>query len=336
MMKKSTLLLVLVLAAGFIGGCGTVKRVSIESNPQNALIMTHEKENVDDSFFVDYRDPTPGEYRVNIWGKEKKVYVTAEKRGYKASTQVVTKETGPRLSFDLERIEGVPEKVFEKENLAAGTFGLLPVDIEVLIYSGAGNVGKKKFSAEKSGAVTDTLFTSLLEVFKENDRVRQVIAPGVPLMEEWGRVSGPLKDFVTGLNIRRLGYYGLPPLIDEKVEAFGDFRGKLVGEGDGNPPYLLYIWGKCVSETKGRKAANLILGVLGGAMSGIYPYMLYDPSAFEPRSGTLVVFYVIDAVTSEVLYIEPRYFRADISKAKGMEAVVGNLSRFPDPAGPGR
>lgn len=79
-MRKTTLILVLVLAAGFIGGCGSVKRIAIESNPQNALILTHEKEKVDDSFFVGYCDPTPGEYRVNIWGKEKKVYVTAEKR----------------------------------------------------------------------------------------------------------------------------------------------------------------------------------------------------------------------------------------------------------------
>lgn len=329
-MKKIGLILVLALAAGFIGGCGTVKRVTIESNPQNALVMTHEKDNVDDSFFVDYCEPTPGEYSINIWGKEKKVYVTAEKRGYKASTQVVTKETGPRLSFSLERMEDVPETVFEKKNLVTGTFDLLPPDVDVLIYSGAGNVGKKKFSAEKSEAVTNTFFATLSEAFKENERVRRVIAPGAPLMEEWNNVSGPLTDFVTGLNLKRLDFYCLPPYIDEKVEAFKAFREKLAGKSDGESPYFLYVWGKCVSETKGRKAANLILGVLGGAMSGIYPHMLYNPSAFEPRSGTLVVFYVIDAVSSEVLFIEPRYFRADISKPKGMANVVGIISRFPD------
>ncbi|MCP5108821.1 MAG: hypothetical protein GY950_35890, partial [bacterium] len=328
-MKKIMLIAALAAAAVLITGCGTVKKVNIQSNPPNALVMVHENENVDESFFVDYCDPTPGLYSVNLWGKEKIRYVTAEKRGFRPATQAVTKETGPQLSFDLQPIEGVPEKVFKKENLLSGTFDLLPVRVDVKIHSGIGALGKQKFNPELSDTVSENFYNALGSAVKENQRIYSPPIQDEGLLEEWGGLSGKLKDFASKLNIKRLDYYGTPPYIEKKVDGFKGFTGKLVN-GNGKPSdYLLYIWGKCVSETKGRKTGNILMGLLGAAMHGVNPTMYYNPSAFNPTTGTLVVLYVIDAATSEVLYIEPIYFRRDISKDKGMAAVVDVISQFP-------
>jgi hypothetical protein len=328
-MRKITLVFVLLSAALLIGGCGTVKKVTIESDPSKALVMTHENEKVDDSFFIDYCDPTPGQYRISLWGKNSKVYVTAEKRGYKAATREVTKDSGTALSFKLDRIEGVPETVFDEKNLQSGTFYLLPTDVEVFIHTGAGRLGKQKFSAELSKTVANNFFAELTNVFKTNDRVKLPPASVDPLTAEWSDISTPLTTYLKTLKVKRLNYYGTPPYIEEEVEGFKVFTEKLNGQSESNPPYLLYIWSKCISETKGRKTANLLLGVLGAAMSGLNSTYIYDPSAFNPTSGTLVVLYVIDAVTSEVLYIEPRYFRVDISKEKRLKQVAGLIGQFP-------
>jgi hypothetical protein len=328
-MKKATIILAVLAAALMIGGCGTVKKVNIESNPSKALVISHENEKVDDSFFINYYDPTPGQYRFNFWGKNSKVYVTAEKRGYKAETREVTKDSGTALSFNLERIEGVPEKVFDEENLKTGTFYLLPTDVEVLIHTGAGRLGKQKFSAEMSKTVSDNFFAALQDAVQSNEHMKLPTSPDDPVIEKWGTISEPLNKYLKTLKVKRLKFYSTPPYIDKKVEGFSKFRENLNGQNGSEVPYLLYIWSKCISETKGRKTANLLLGVLGGAMSGINPTFIYDPSAFNPTSGTLVVLYVIDAATSEVLYIEPRYFRVDISKEKHLKKVADLIGLFP-------
>ena len=317
-------------AAILIGGCGSVKKISIESNPTKALVMSHENEKVDDSFFVDYFDPTPGQYNISLWGNKGKRYVTAEKRGYKAATREVSKESGTSLSFQLDRIEGVPETVFDEKNLRSGTFYLLPTNVEVFVHTGAGRLGKQKFSAELSKTVTDNFFTRLATAFKSNTHVELPVTPGDgAVLEEWDNIAGPLKNYLQTLKVRRLKYYGRPPYIDKKVKGFSLLREKLNGKNGAEAPYLIYVWSKCISETKGRKTANLLLGLLGAAMTGINSNFVYDPSAFNPTSGTLVVLYVIDAVTSEVLYIEPRYFQVDISKEKHLIQVADLIGKFP-------
>lgn len=325
--SKKVLFVVSIALIGF--GCGTTKQFKIESVPGQALVMVHESEQLEDSNYVVYGEETPTRQSINFWGEQNEYYVTAEKRGYEPKTRLVTKESQPFVSFNLEKIPGISAQVFRKDNLHTGKFTLLPPSMEVIIHSGVGRLDKKTLSPELSDEVSTKLQVELSGALQQN---RQFVIPDYSqqsLLEDWSSFSDGFKDNIIKFNVKRLNYYSRPPYIGSQVSGFKEFIDNLKKCTGNDIKYLLYIWGKCISETKGRKTGNIILSILGAAVQGINPSVFYDPSAFTPDSGTLVVLYVIDAGTSEVLYIEPRYFDRDISKVKGLNEVVKVLCRFP-------
>ncbi|MCX5844380.1 MAG: hypothetical protein NT022_11680 [Deltaproteobacteria bacterium] len=248
--------LIIFFAGVSLTACGTSKSYVMDSNPKGALIIQHDKPVIEESFILNvmYRGETPTQADVRFFGSIDTYYFTAEKRGYAPSIQKVTKESDlATITFNMNRIEGVPTEIFKKENLLSGKFVLLPTDVEVIIHSGIGRMDKKKSFSETAK-----------------------------------------------------------------------------GQTGSDPSYLIYIWARCISETKGRKIGNIFVGTAAAARASIRPAFYYDPSAFNPDSGTMAVIYVIDANTSEVLYIEPRDFGYDITDPDDLNKVADILSKFPN------
>jgi hypothetical protein len=328
----TVLMLFVVVSSVFIGGCGTTKNFAIQSSPEGALIIKHDAKEVDESskWSIAYCGETPGEKKVTFIGDDE-YYFTAEKRGYKASTQPVTKESDTAISFNLEKIDGVPEKTFEKDNLQYGSFIILPPDLEVIIHSGIGRMDKMEKSSEKSKVVSEQFYSEFIKAIGQNNnkQIRHLAIFEESIKNDWGKNSSDLNDYILKLSIERLNYYSLPPFITAKVEGFETLIDRIKEEVESDNTYLLYIWGKCISETKGRKAGNIIFSILGPTVAAANPSAIYDPTAFGSSTGTTMVLFVIDAKTSEVLFIEPRYLNYDITDFDNLVKAASIISRFP-------
>lgn len=327
------ILMFVLINVVFIGGCGTTKNFVIQSNPKGALIMSHCKMSaLDESIYIDYCGETPAEKKVTFWGDNEYLF-TVEKRGYSASTQRVTKDSDTTISFHLDRIEGVPKEIFRKDSLLSGTFLLLPPDVEVVIHSGIGRMDKMEKSSEKSKVVSEQFYTELIKVISQNNnkQINHLAILEESLKNDWETLLSDLNDYILKLNNERLNYYSLPPFITAKVEGFETLIDRIKEEVESDNTYLLFIWGKCISETKGRKAGNIILSILGPAVAVANPAAIYDPTAFGSSTGTTMVLFVIDAKTSEVLFIEPKTFsHFDITNFDHLKKVANTLSMFPN------
>jgi len=330
--NRSFKISLIIFTCVLLTACGTSKQFVIDSDPKGALIIQHDKPVIEESFFfnVTYRGETPTQGDALFIGSIETYYFTAEKRGYSPSIQKVTKESDlATITLNLNRIEGVPIETFKKENLLSGKFVLLPADTEVIIHSGVGRLDKKEYSPEISKKVTEDFNGALTMAFTDSQS-KQVSVSSDSLKKDWEALAGELKAYLLKLNYKRLNYYSLPPYINAKVAAFKAFSEAAKGQTGSDPSYLLYIWARCISETKGRKIGNVLVGAASTGMAFANPGYYYDPSAFNPDSGTMVVMYVIDANTSEVLYIEPRDFGYDITDPDDLKKVADIVSRFPN------
>jgi len=316
--------------------CGTTtKNFVMDSNPKGALVVVQPKEGSPSLLvkgdLVMKETPlceTPATVTVRLMSDTTKATLVAEKRGYTSSSYEVNKDSAEAVFFDLKRIDGVPEATFKKEDLASGRYSLLPAFVEVHIRSGVGRLDKVELSPEASQKVTEELNAELVNTLGGNNKQIYQAAIDASLKTDWQNLSTNLNKYVLKLNANRLQYYSLPPYITSNVEGFKPFIERFNNQQGNDKPYLLYVWSKCITQTTGRQVGNLILsGLAPVAAAGSYS-LVYDPTAFLPNSGTLVVIYVIDAKTSEVVHIEQRVF-SDITDGDALRAMASAIGKFP-------
>jgi len=343
MNKKYRVILVSIIALLTVGmsACGTKKPFLVDSNPQGAMIVaTPMEDKVNwtrvNGLYVFSETPlgeTPKDVVVNFSKDTETIHLTVEKRGYTAAHSVLDLNAAPNLSFDLERIDGVSEKIFTKDELASENYAILPPYVGVYIHSGVGNLDKTEFSVDISREVTENISAELSTVVDGSNKQMAYINMDEALSDEWQNFSDRLNSYLLKLNKKRLPYYSLPPLVSSQVKGFEPFLEKLTKQPGNDRPYLVYAWSKCVSETTGRKVGNVVFGILGAATTGVYAGMgqsfYYDPTAFNPDSGTLTILFVIDAKTSEVVHMEHRVF-ADITKESACKKMATDIGKFPE------
>jgi hypothetical protein len=338
-MSKSASLVLLVVMTMVASACGTTRHFIVDSNPKGALILVQPEEGFvnsgERSIFVETpMGVTPSPLPITFIGDKCKVKFTAEKRGYTASTSLATKESGTVIFLDLKRIAGVPDAVpFKKEDLSTGTFTLLPPYVEVLIHSGLGRVDKKEYSPEVSQKVAHDLNDELAKTCDNgNNQLRRSVMDDAQ-EKDWSALTVSMNKYLSKLNAKRLSYYSLPPYLNNNVDGFKTFITSYKKKAGIDSRYLVYMWSKCVTETKGRLVGNFAMAILGGVVKtdaqarGHSFY--YDPSAFDPDSGTLVTWYVIDTKTSEVVYINQQVF-PDITDADYLKNLASVAGKFPE------
>jgi len=200
--------------------------------------------------------------------------------------------------------------------------------VEVHIRSGVGRLDKVELSPEASQKVTEELNVELVNTIGGNNKQIYQAAIDASLKTDWQNLLLNLNKYLLKLGADRLPYYSLPPYVTANVEGFKPFIERFNNQPGNDKPYLLYLWNKCITETTGRQAGNLMLSVLGPVATVASRSYVYDPAAFLPNSGTLVVIYVIDAKTSEVVHIEQRVF-SDITDGDALRAMASAISKFP-------
>jgi hypothetical protein len=323
-------LLTIILTA-----CGMTKNLVMDSNPKGALVVVQPIEGSPSLLvkgdLVLKETPlceAPATVEVRFMSDATKATLIAEKRGYTSSSYEVNKDSAEAVFFDLKRIDGVPEATFKKEDLASGRYSLLPAFVEVHIRSGLGRLDKVELSPEASQKVTDELNAELGKTLDGDNKQIYQAAIDASLKTDWRNLSADLNKYVLKLNANRLQYYSLPPYVSANVEGFKPFIERFNDQPGNDKPYLLYVWSRCITETTGRQVGNVMLSVLGPVVAVANPSYVYDPTAFLPNSGTLVVIYVIDAKTSEVVHIEPRVF-SDITDGDALRAMASAIGKFP-------
>jgi len=326
----SALFLLLLTACGT-----TAKNLVVDSSPQRALVVVQPVEGFP-SLLVKGElvmretslGETPAAVEVRFMSDAAKVTLTAEKRGYASSSREVTKDSTVPVFFDLKRLDGVPEATFKPENLALESYSLLPTFVEVHIRSGVGRLDKVEFSPQSSRKVTEELNTELARTLASGSGQIHQVSIDASLQPDWQNIVTNLNAYLLQLNPTRLRYYSLPPYLNSKVGGFKPFIGRFSAQQGKDKPYFLYVWIKCIAETAGRKAGNILLSALGPVATVANRGYVYDPAAFLPNSGTLVVIHVIDAKSSEVVHIEQHAF-ADITDGEALRALAGAIGKYP-------
>lgn len=148
------------------------------------------------------------------------------------------------------------------------------------------------------------------------------------LKTDWPDLSLDLNKYLLKLNPNRLQHYSLPPYVTANVKGFKPFIERYGNQPGNEKTYLVYVWNKCITETKGRQIGNLLLTAVGPAVSAVNRSYIYDPAAFLPNTATLVFIHVIDAKTSEVVHIEKRVF-PDITNVDALRALADAIVKFP-------
>ncbi len=332
-MKRALFLGLLVLITMVASACGTTKNFIVDSNPKGSLILLQPEGGFvlsqDQSIHsVTPMGVTPKTTPITFIGDDTKAKFTVEKRGYTSATSLVTKESDTAIFFDLKRIDGVSEEVsFKKEDLSTGTFTLLPPFVEVIIHSGLGRMDKKEYSPEVSKKVTDDLTVELTKTCDGNNKIRRAIMDDTQ-GKDWSTLTKEMHKYLSNLNAERLPYYSLPPYLNSNVDGLNTFINSYKKQAGIDSRYLLYMSSKCVTETTGRSVGNFVLSVMGAA-NETASRGYYDPAAFNPDSGTLVTWYVIDTKTSEVVYIKQQVF-PDITDANYLKKLASVVCKFPE------
>lgn len=321
-----------------LSACGTTKNFAVDSNPKGALVVAKAKEGfpIVKGATV-YKDTplceTPTTFPITFMADSTKATLIAEKRGYTSASCDLDKTSAETVHFALQKIDGVPEATFKKEDLSSAQFTLLPLYVEVHVRSGVGRLDSLDLSPEASQKAMDELTAEVLKSLAGNSHIHPA-AIDAPLKTDWQTLTPDFNKYVLKLDANRLPYYSLPPYITTNVEGFRPFLGRLAVQPGNDRPYLLYVWSKCITETAGRQVGNVLFSILGAATAGYSTAAgtgfqhIYDPSAFAPDSGTLVMMCVIDAKTSEVVHIEQRVF-PDITDEDALKAMASNISTFP-------
>ncbi len=334
--KHGSKLLLSALSLLLLTACGTTaKNLVVDSSPQRALVVAQPVEGFPSMLVkgeLVMRETslgeTPAAVEVRFMSDAAKVTLTAEKRGYASSSREVTKDSTDPVFFDLKRIDGVPEATFKLENLAVESYSLLPAYVEVHVRSGVGRLDKVEFSPQSSRNVTEELNRELAKTLAGGSGRIHRAAIDASLQPDWHKMTTNLNTYLLQLNPKRLRYYSLPPYLNSKVEGFKPFIASFGAEEGNDQPYLLYVWSKCITETAGRKVGNALLSALGPVATVASRGYVYDPAAFLPNSGTLVVIHVIDAKSSEVVHIEQHTF-ADITDGESLRALAGAIGTYP-------
>lgn len=330
MTRRGVSLWIALIGIALLAGCGTTRRFTVESEPPGALIIQHSQAKLDGSASLATYGETPGAAKILFFGKDP-CYVTVEKRGYEPATAELSEGSADLVSLQMKPIPGVSQEAPDQEAARKGPYLLLPIDVTLQMRTGVGAVGHLEPAPGETARLTDELRKAVAERLATDDGRLQAAWPSSPqLLDAWPDVATPLHRILRGLRPALIAYRPRPPLLDE-VDSFAEAR-HLLGPEDTGGRYLLYVWCRSVAETKGRKIGN-VLAMLGDAVvqgvNGSYA-AVSNPAVFNPSSGTMILFCVVDASTSEVLLIVPYYLSGDLTKEPSIAAVADTIARFPN------
>jgi hypothetical protein len=327
-MNRSAILFLFLIV---VSGCS--KRVFMfTSVPGNSLVTVNSKRDttgITETVYI----KDPAEVKLFFLGKGDAYRIMANHRGYVPVSRIISKDSALKMTLAMQRVEGVSEIPYDTTKLLNASFLLLKPDIDITIRSGLGNFTKLNHSDELSRQATDSVYYFLEKT------VNNTPASFLPLKyseTSWNEVDPILVKYLVTLNGAKLPYYTYPPNILQFIKADTILLSRLSqASKEYRNPYFVYVWAKCVKESKGRIIGNIALTAAAAGVQGYnqamgnYYSTNWDPSAFTLQTGTKIVYFVIDPNTLEVVKIDQNYYDYDLTSTKNRKAFVNEILQYP-------
>lgn len=318
------------LVVGLSVACGTTREFTVDSRPAGALIIEHYEEQLDEDGLLETDGETPGTARM-VFFDESPRYLTVQRRGYEPATVRVDRGSPETVSLTLDRIPEISDEPPDRESALDSDFVLLPVDVELQMRTGVGALGHLEPAPLAAARLSEELRDALeSRLGAGRGRMRPAWTDGPEVLDGWDGINGGLHDVLRKLRLDMIPYLPRPPLLDP-VEGFAEMR-EMVRPEEVPPSHLLYVWCRAVSETKSRKIGNVVSMLAGGVVEGYNPSYasVSNPAVFTPSSGAVLLFYVIDAATSEVVTLVPYPIHGDLTHDDAVGQVAELIARFPN------
>jgi len=305
----------LVMTILFLSSCAT-RNFVCNSIPDHALVSVHIGPDLDSKSYITSTAETPANIKLQFLGKSDKYYLTAEKRGYLPVTTVVSKDSSLDKTFSLQKIEGVSDVIYPKENLKNATFYLLPPKINFLYHKGSGSFQRYEYSEKDSRKIREDY---MKEVSARNN-------PPLYLLNVAGKdgckaykdsLPNEMADYLADINAKRLNYYSKAPSLDSLIRKHGDLREALQSPPlANNHQYFVCISAKCIAQTAGRVVGEIFLT----AASSSYVATM--------DTGTTLSLYIIDAKTLEVVHVNSTFYKQNMAKPNDLKAVNDAVTKY--------
>ncbi len=325
----SSIVVILALMLS-IQGCST-RQFAVRSVPEGSLvIMGSVTDQLGYSRVVCGTSPVTK--KVNFIGKNAGYYIKTMARGYETDSIIVTKNSEPEVMVKMKRIESYKAEPEPSEYLKNADFYLMPVNTNIILHKGVGNLDRYERSDELSREAADSI-NKKLKTIGLTDHQQYISYEYFPDLSEWNKSSNILSEYLLKLKAELLMYYPLPPAIPENdlrlmtslLDAYHlspliDTTGKL----------LVYIWCKSIKPTTGRIAGNIAANLASGVVQGIgMTSYSYDPNAFNIDSSTLWIIFVIEPEKGRIIHISQHTMPFDITKPANRDKLVTILANLP-------
>jgi len=320
-MKKSSLLICCVTLL-LTSACSS-KKFIVSSYPDGAYIVG----------LGETTKELPVDETVMFLGKSDTYNFVAMKRGYVPDTVTVSKESPADVHIQLKCMEGIPPHIRKPMELSMENANLLPVNVEIVLHKGVGNLDKYEKSEELSEKARSDMNKELRDI-QSDTTIRLLSIRDNP---DWPLACAELEAYLQSLSSELLPYYPEAPSIAAILEKYTLLFSPVLDQlkQSDEEELLVYGWCKSVKPTTGRIIGNFSAAVAGGAVTGYetavygYPVSYSDPSVFALDNSTIFVAYIIDPCSGEVLETRQYVVPYDITKTDRLQKFARSIIMFP-------
>ena len=291
-----------------LSSCGTTRQFQVSTDPEGALLLRRDK------WAIEYPVKSPENEKVKFLTKSEVYDFIAMKRGYLPDTVTVNRESPAAVTMKMQRIADVTTELPPAPDLLKDRALLLPIDVEFVWHKGVGALDKYETDDEQSAKCAEELFKALTGKAVIKPLQTDKALPSFRIAQ-----NEALKECLFPLNPAYLNFYPKPVLVDAFVSA--EDMQVITGQfNTSDVKYLLYIYCKTVRPTAGRVVGNIAAGALAPVFT---PY--YNPTVFTRDNSTLVLFYIIDPKTHEVVEIRQIIKNYDIYKSEQIQKLAEEI-----------
>jgi len=274
---------------------------------------------------------TPVKKTVTFFGKGDTYSFVAMKRNYEPDTIFVTRESQETIDFNLKEISDIHSGSTRLNENADKKICLLPVDPEIFLHKGVGNLDKYEKSNDLSNEVEDSLNLKLSAICRDSG-MHYVCLKDLNEKIDWKLTRNELSNYLLSLDLNLLPYYAKPPALSESiVEKLSCANNHLEQEPLPDQPYWLYVWCKSIKPTSGRILGNIGANIGAGALQGyetaVYgrPTTYIDPDAFALDYQTIYMVAMIEPESGELLSLEQYQLPFELTSSKSQDSFVKTL-----------
>lgn len=301
----------------------------ITANPEGSLIRHQE--------YIDYsnlgesgKEEIP--CKIMFAGKKARSGFVAMKRGYYEDTILVTRESSPKISFDLRKIEGAEYFPDYESQLSGADLIIMPPQIDVILHKGVGNLSKYEKSDALSEDVSKNILTLLQNQTKNRTGSVQIIISSMTSPKDTLKVPREVMEYLFSVKTSILKYYGIPPSIKRFSGFWKDLSGLTIPSvNEITNPFGVIVYCKTIKPTAGRIIGNIAATVASGAVSGYQiatsgtSAINYNPESFSFDSSTLLTIYLIHPGSGEIVKIIQKSLPYEIIDTENQEKIVTEL-----------